>query len=119
LTALLEPQTNKYKILRVRIFNGRHLPTVEGKESCDPYVELLVRGHPQDEKIVKTQVESTSLSSSRMNFRSKMIYCISFAEGNSYCPEWDETFEFPLTQSHNAILIFGTFSTLIHISFFE
>jgi Ca2+-dependent lipid-binding protein len=81
---LLEPQTNKYKLIRVRIFNGRHLPAVEGKESCDPYVELSVRGHAQDEKSYKTQVE----------------------EGNGYCPEWDETFEFPLTQSHSAILIF-------------
>jgi phosphatidylinositol phospholipase C delta len=79
-----EPQTNKYKLIRVRIFNGRHLPAVEGKESCDPYVELSVRGHAQDEKSYKTQVE----------------------EGNGYCPEWDETFEFPLTQSHSAILIF-------------
>ncbi|RXG70311.1 1-phosphatidylinositol 4,5-bisphosphate phosphodiesterase delta-4 [Armadillidium vulgare] len=50
------PQASLSKILRIKIISGQHLPPSEKKSDIvDPYIQVKVRGHPDDKQKQRTK----------------------------------------------------------------
>ena len=69
-------QVDKENIVKVTVVSGQHIPRPDGSlsgEVIDPYVEVRVRGHPDD----KGNKEATE-----------------YVKNNGFNPVWNQTFSF-------------------------
>ncbi|KAK4328303.1 hypothetical protein Pmani_001287 [Petrolisthes manimaculis] len=79
--------TDRYmKVLRVTILSGQHLPNSAKKgDIVDPYVQVKVRGHPQDQQKQRTKV----------------------VKNNGFNPVWGETLELTIQVPQVSLVYFS------------